>query len=80
MQSQDANVDELRKIIIRQRELGTQINEELEVQNDLLRLADEEADMFVYALFPLVSVCFTNDMSRLKAKMDIGRKRIGKIS
>jgi hypothetical protein len=50
MQSQDDNVDELRKIIIRQRELGTQINEELEVQNDLLRLADEEADMFVYAL------------------------------
>lgn len=53
MQSQDDNVDELRKIIIRQRELGTQINEELEVQNDLLRLADEEADMFVYTLFPL---------------------------
>ena len=57
MQSQDDNVDELRKIIIRQRELGTQINEELEVQNEMLRLADEEADMFVHALFsyfPLV--------------------------
>ncbi|KAJ5514044.1 hypothetical protein N7463_003596 [Penicillium fimorum] len=61
MKSQDDNVDELRKIIIRQKELGTRINEELEVQNDLLRLADEEADI-------------------LKSKMDIGRKRIGKIS
>ncbi|KGO78250.1 hypothetical protein PITC_036180 [Penicillium italicum] len=83
MQSQDDNVDQLRKIIIRQRELGTQINEELEVQNDLLRLADEEADMFVYvlfSLFPLVLVYFTNGLSRLKSKMDIGRKRIEKIS
>jgi regulator of vacuolar morphogenesis len=55
MQSQDANVDELMKIIIRQRELGTQINEELEVQNELLKLADEEADMFVH---PLSSTMF----------------------
>ncbi|CAG8377521.1 unnamed protein product [Penicillium salamii] len=61
MQSQDQNVDELMKIIIRQKELGTQINEELEIQNDLLKLADEETDV-------------------LKAKLDVGRKRIGKIS
>ncbi|KAJ5341189.1 hypothetical protein N7541_010313 [Penicillium brevicompactum] len=61
MQSQDQNVDELMKIIIRQKELGTQINEELEVQNDLLKLADEETDI-------------------LKSKLDVGRKRIGKIS
>ncbi|KXG48759.1 uncharacterized protein PGRI_026290 [Penicillium griseofulvum] len=83
MQSQDDNVDELRKIIIRQRELGTQINEELEVQNELLKLADEEADMLVYTLvppFPLVLIYFTNKESRLKSKIDIGRKRIGKIS
>ncbi|KAJ5795618.1 uncharacterized protein N7518_004158 [Penicillium psychrosexuale] len=85
MQSQDDNVDELRKIIIRQRELGTQINEELEVQNDLLRLADEESDMFVYiyalsSRFPLDLICFTNEVSRLKSKMDIARKRIEKIS
>ncbi|KAJ5835081.1 hypothetical protein N7447_001107 [Penicillium robsamsonii] len=83
MKSQDDNVDDLRKIIIRQKELGTQINEELAVQNDLLRLADEEADMFVhilFSLFPLVLVYITNEVSRLKSKMDIGRKRIGKIS
>ncbi|KAJ5861434.1 uncharacterized protein N7529_008744 [Penicillium soppii] len=56
MESQDQNVDELMKIIIRQRELGTRINEELEVQNDLLKLADEETDMFVYIL-SLVGPC-----------------------
>ncbi|KAJ5130549.1 uncharacterized protein N7515_006588 [Penicillium bovifimosum] len=61
MKSQDDNLDELRKVILRQKELGTQINEELEVQNELLRMADEEADI-------------------LKSKIDIGRKRIGKIS
>ncbi|KAJ5467755.1 hypothetical protein N7475_005507 [Penicillium sp. IBT 31633x] len=80
MESQDANVDELRKIIIRQRELGTQINEELEVQNELLKMADEEADMFVYTLSAIVLLYFANEMSRLKSKIDIGRKRIGKIS
>jgi regulator of vacuolar morphogenesis len=59
MQSQDANVDELMKIIIRQRELGTQINEELEVQNELLKLADEEADMFVHPLSLIVFALLT---------------------
>jgi hypothetical protein len=55
MQSQDQNVDELMKIIIRQRELGTAIHEELEVQNELLKLADEDTDRFVVLLsFPLV--------------------------
>ncbi|KAJ5198791.1 uncharacterized protein N7459_008650 [Penicillium hispanicum] len=61
MQDQDASVEELMKIIIRQRELGTAINNELEVQNELLKLADEDTD-------------------RLKAKLDIGKKRIGRIS
>lgn len=59
MQSQDANVDELMKIIIRQRELGTQINEELQVQNELLKLADEETDMFVHALSLIVFALLT---------------------
>jgi regulator of vacuolar morphogenesis len=80
MQSQDQNVDELMKIIIRQRELGTQINEELEVQNDLLKLADEETDMFVYTLLLVILINLANEMSRLKSKIDVGRKRIGKIS
>ncbi|KAJ6141316.1 hypothetical protein N7470_010212 [Penicillium chermesinum] len=47
MRDQDANVDELRKIIIRQRELGTAINEELLIQNELLKLADEDTDRLV---------------------------------
>lgn len=42
MESQDKSVDELLKIVSRQRELGIAINNELEVQNDLLNLADED--------------------------------------
>ncbi|KAJ5888428.1 hypothetical protein N7495_008469 [Penicillium taxi] len=61
MQAQDASVDELLKIIIRQRELGTAIHEELEVQNELLKMTDE-------------------DTNRLQTKLDIGKKRINKIS
>jgi regulator of vacuolar morphogenesis len=61
MQDQDLDVDELRKIVQRQRELGERINEELEVQNDLLRMVDEDVD-------------------RVKGKIDIAKKRIGKIS
>ncbi|KAJ5094536.1 hypothetical protein N7456_010397 [Penicillium angulare] len=61
MQDQDASVEELMKVIIRQKELGIAIHDELEVQNELLKLADEDTD-------------------RLQAKLDIGKKRIGKIS
>ncbi|KAJ5724145.1 hypothetical protein N7488_002180 [Penicillium malachiteum] len=61
MKDQDTSVEELMKVIIRQRELGTAIHNELEVQNELLKLADEDTD-------------------RLKAKLDVGKKRIGRIS
>ena len=44
MADQDMDVDELRKIVQRQRELGERINEELEVQNDLLKMVDEDVD------------------------------------
>ena len=47
MQSQDQSVEQLTKIIARQRELATTINSELEVQNELLGLADEEVDQYV---------------------------------
>lgn len=80
MQSQDQNVDELMKIIIRQRELGTAIHEELEVQNELLKLADEDTDRFVTLSHFLYLVNLTNPESRLKSKLDVGKKRIGKIS
>lgn len=49
IRDQDQSVEELMKIIIRQRELGTAIHEELEVQNELLKLADEDTDRFVPA-------------------------------
>ena len=61
MADQDLDVDELRKIVQRQRELGVQIHEELEVQNEMLKMVDEDAD-------------------RVKGKIEIAKKRIGKIS
>ncbi|KAL2816788.1 hypothetical protein BDW59DRAFT_175703 [Aspergillus cavernicola] len=61
MQDQDMDVQELMKIVHRQKELGIRINEELEVQNEMLRLVDE-------------------DSSRLEQKVDVGKKRLGKIS
>ncbi|KAL5003783.1 hypothetical protein BDV10DRAFT_190671 [Aspergillus recurvatus] len=61
MQQQEISVDQLLKIVRRQKELGIQINEELEVQNEMLRMVDEDA-------------------TRLQQKVDIGKKRLGKIS
>ncbi|EYE98114.1 Qc-SNARE protein [Aspergillus ruber CBS 135680] len=61
MQDQDVGLEELRKIVARQKELGIAINGELQVQNDLLRLADEDTD-------------------RLQGKLDISKRRLGKIS
>jgi regulator of vacuolar morphogenesis len=44
MADQDTDVDELRKIVARQKELGIAINQELEVQNEMLRMVDEDVD------------------------------------
>ncbi|KAI9371843.1 hypothetical protein BJX61DRAFT_534426 [Aspergillus egyptiacus] len=44
MQEQDLSVQELMKIVTRQKELGVRINEELQVQNEMLRLVNEDAD------------------------------------
>ena len=61
MADQDLDVDELRKIVLRQKELGIAINQELEVQNDMLRMVDEDVD-------------------RVQGKIQIAKRRIGKIS
>lgn len=42
MQEQDLDVEELAKVVRRQRELGSAIQEELDVQRDLLGLLDED--------------------------------------
>lgn len=47
MEDQDMGLEELRKIVARQKELGIAINGELQVQNDLLKLADEDVDRYV---------------------------------
>ena len=44
MEEQDLDVEELRKIVARQKELGVQINEELEIQNEMLKMVDEDVD------------------------------------
>ncbi|KAJ9658970.1 hypothetical protein H2198_003399 [Neophaeococcomyces mojaviensis] len=44
MEDQDLDVDEIRKIVQRQRELGIAINQELEVQNEMLKMVDEDVD------------------------------------
>ena len=61
MADQDLDVDELTKIIQRQKELGVQINEELEVQSEMLRRTDEDVD-------------------RVQGKINVAKRRIGKIS
>jgi len=61
MKDQDLDVDEIRKIVIRQRELAEQINGELVVQNEMLKMVDEDVD-------------------RVQGKIDVAKKRIGKIS
>lgn len=50
MEEQDLSVEELRKIVGRQKELGIAINAELEVQNELLKLTDEDADRYVFLI------------------------------
>ncbi|KEF52767.1 regulator-vacuolar morphogenesis [Exophiala aquamarina CBS 119918] len=61
MADQDLDVEELRKIVHRQKELGIAINQELEVQNEMLRMVDKDVD-------------------RVQGKIDIAKRRIGKIS
>lgn len=82
METQDKSVDELMKIILRQRELGVAINNELEVQNELLNLTDEDVDRSVFCFYYVVTVESTlaNCYGRLQRKIEIGNKRVGKIS
>ena len=61
MQDQDEDITVLARAVARQKELGVQIQEELEVQNEMLGMLDE-------------------DVTRVQGKMDVARKRIGKIS
>lgn len=44
MADQDLDLDEIRQIVVRQKELGLAINQELEVQNEMLKMVDEDVD------------------------------------
>lgn len=60
MEDQDVDVEELGKIVRRQREMGMAIHGELEYQNELLKHVDENVD-------------------RVAKKVEVAKKRIGKI-
>lgn len=60
MKDQDLDVEELAKIVRRQKDMGIAINEELEDQMKMLERVDEDVD-------------------RVKGKIDIAKKRIGKV-
>ncbi|KAG4030466.1 hypothetical protein MFRU_012g01990 [Monilinia fructicola] len=60
MQNQDLDVEELGKIVRRQKEMGLAIHGELELQNEMLKRVDEDTD-------------------RVKGKINIAKKRIGKL-
>jgi regulator of vacuolar morphogenesis len=61
MQNQDLDVEELGKIVRRQREMGLAIQGELELQNEMLKRVDEDAE-------------------RVGRKIEVAKKRVGKIS
>ena len=61
MADQDLDVEELAKIVRRQKEMGLAIHGELELQNEMLARVDEDAE-------------------RVQRKVDIAKKRVGKIS
>jgi regulator of vacuolar morphogenesis len=44
MENQDLGIDELRKIVARQKELGIAIHNELQIQNEMLNMVDEDVD------------------------------------
>lgn len=60
MQEQDLDVDELAKIVRRQKEMSIAINEELELQNGMLGTMDADVD-------------------RVGGKLEVTKKRMGKI-
>ena len=61
MQEQDADVTDLTKVVGRMKTMGVQINEELVLQNEMLKMLDQDVD-------------------RVGDKINIAKKRIGKIS
>jgi regulator of vacuolar morphogenesis len=60
MQEQDMDLDELAKIVRRQKEMGIAISDELDLQNEMLTRVDE-------------------DVTRVGGKLEIAKKRTGKI-
>ena len=77
MQDQDLNIEELRKIVNRQKELGISINTELEYQNELLKLADEDADRYV-DLVNMFSVRLLTSGLGYNGRLILGRRELAR--
>jgi regulator of vacuolar morphogenesis len=52
IEDQDLGVEELRKIVARQKELGVAIHNELQIQNEMLNMVDEDVDRSVTTSSP----------------------------
>lgn len=78
MQDQDVAVDELMRIVNRQKELGIAINNELQVQNELLNLADEDATRYVFLHFILLGG-FANLAVGWVGRLILGRRGLGEF-
>ena len=61
IQEQDEDVTDLTKVVQRMKEMGVQINDELEMQSEMLNMLDQDTD-------------------RVGNKVNVAKKRIGKIS
>lgn len=69
MQEQNQGVDELRKIIARQKELGVAINDELEAQNEMLAIIDDDVTRSVTSISSIsINTMFSNIKSQTRSK------------
>lgn len=71
MNQQDLDVEQLRKAIARQKELGIAINTELELQNEILAQTEEDASRYVVSNSPLTGLetlmLFTGSIANSRA-------------
>lgn len=78
MADQDMSVNELMKIISRQKELGTAIHEELEVQNKMLNMADEDTERFVFPTNVYRSILILTIIG-YNEKLMLGKRGLGRF-
>lgn len=78
IQNQDLSLKELTKGVLRLKQIGVAINDELETQRDLLDLMDQDVTRYVRVCVSVPSI--TNVEIRVGGKVEMAKKRVGKIS